>query len=196
MGAAPRVTRESHLAKPRPRPPGVTGGRILGSAAAGPRGSPTQTHRSRVRGPVTRPWALRRPRPGPQVTRPWDSASAAAAFATKNTRPPPKSRAAAAFPLEIFAAAGRPVVCPSRRLRGRVPKGPRRSACCLRVAAVFSGAARRGDYPALALARNEDLHRGPRPPPSQPPFKVQAAAKIINGRPEGRSNSPPSVGGP
>jgi hypothetical protein len=128
--------------------------------------------------------------------RPWDSASAAAAFAAQNTRPPPKSRAAAAFPLEIFAAAGRPVVCPSRRLRGRVPKGPRRSACCLRVAAVFSGAARRGDYPALALARNEDLHRDPRPPPSQPPFKVQAAAKIINGRPEGRSNSPPSVGGP
>jgi hypothetical protein len=38
--------------------PKVTRRSDFGSAAAGPRGLRTQTHRPRIRGPVTRPWDL------------------------------------------------------------------------------------------------------------------------------------------
>jgi hypothetical protein len=90
-------------------------GRGPGGSTARPQGAPPRGL------PGGRTWAARPPalRQDPRSCRgqlpgrgTW-LASAAAAF-PEHTRPPPppKSRAAAASPLEIFAAAGRPVVFP------------------------------------------------------------------------------------
>lgn len=168
------------MAKPRPRPPRVTRQSYSYSAAAGPRGPPTetQTYRPRIRGPVTRPWDLGAqaaagpwlPGRGTLLARPRPSQPRTRGHRRNLARPRPsplkfsRPQAAPPFPDTLPAGAG--------------PEGALEMSVSPTCGGGVLEAARcpQGGYPALALARNEDLHRGavhPLPATLQSPGRGQ-----------------------